>query len=631
MANKLYEETSIQAIANAIRSKNGSNTTYKLADMADAVLEIQTGIEPIEHSWNQIPTLVKNYLDNVTYNPSDYTVSSIADYAPSTADVNNTYPIGVTLETSSGILDREGYEISVSDGNTTIYNDIPNKYTEYVVRNNGTVSQVGTLRPTGFLRQIKCATTNVRDLGGWSCDGGTVKYGKLFRGGEIAEADIELFVNQLGIRHELNLRGLSESHERDEEWWDKSILGDFVGYTCPENYVWHSITDKTTWKEIFRCIFDCVAENKPLFFHCAAGADRTGTVACMIEAILGMSQSDIDKDYELTCFMSGTSSDTQARRRNESDWQGQINAINALIVGSSFRDKAINWLASMGFTADEINAFRKAMIDGTPDTITLSTASYTVTNTLSNVTTDNESTSVAQYQPYEANIKAANGYAIDSIKITMGGTDITSSVFTGAKTNLNRAVTLNLTNCTMDNMNKAVVDGQAYAATITPDTGYTLDGATVSITMGGVDISECYSNGVIAIPSATGDIVVTATMAELPKETLPITWLNGKTCTYSVGSACTVSTSSSYVISEEIPVEYGKTYIYTLKEAGSDSQLKFVGIDDSGVVTEAKNFGLSTVGDFEWTPTVATTTKLRLRSYATQYAVLSQTTELIVE
>ena len=43
MANKLYEESSIQAIANAIRAKNGSTDTYTVAQMADAISAISAG------------------------------------------------------------------------------------------------------------------------------------------------------------------------------------------------------------------------------------------------------------------------------------------------------------------------------------------------------------------------------------------------------------------------------------------------------------------------------------------------------------------------------------------------------------------------------------------------------------
>lgn len=44
MANKLYEETSIQAIANAIRTKNGSTDTYNVSEMAAAIQAISTGM-----------------------------------------------------------------------------------------------------------------------------------------------------------------------------------------------------------------------------------------------------------------------------------------------------------------------------------------------------------------------------------------------------------------------------------------------------------------------------------------------------------------------------------------------------------------------------------------------------------
>ena len=41
--NKLYEETDIQNIANAIREKAGTTDTFKVSEMADAVANIQTG------------------------------------------------------------------------------------------------------------------------------------------------------------------------------------------------------------------------------------------------------------------------------------------------------------------------------------------------------------------------------------------------------------------------------------------------------------------------------------------------------------------------------------------------------------------------------------------------------------
>lgn len=46
MANKFYEENDISAIASAIRTKLGVQTTYKVSEMASAVASIPTGITP---------------------------------------------------------------------------------------------------------------------------------------------------------------------------------------------------------------------------------------------------------------------------------------------------------------------------------------------------------------------------------------------------------------------------------------------------------------------------------------------------------------------------------------------------------------------------------------------------------
>lgn len=43
MSKKLYEESSIQDIANAIRSKNGTTDTYKVSEMASAINDISVG------------------------------------------------------------------------------------------------------------------------------------------------------------------------------------------------------------------------------------------------------------------------------------------------------------------------------------------------------------------------------------------------------------------------------------------------------------------------------------------------------------------------------------------------------------------------------------------------------------
>lgn len=481
MAKKLYEEASVQAIAAAIREKNGTATKYKVADMAAAVRAI-TGAEAV--AWHQCPEVVRNYLANVTYDPSDYSTSQIAKYAPATALAANYRPIGKTL------------------GGKTYYNEVPGIETPFA-----SGEKAGTLKPMDPLRWIQTRTWNVRDLGGWACDGGTVKYGKLFRGGYVTSADRAVLVEQLGIQHELDLRGANEGG------LTVSPLGDDVRYTCAAAYAWYSLTPEDAWRINLRCVFDAVTHGQPVYFHCAAGADRTATLACILEGLLGMSQSDIDKDYELTTFYSGSDTDANARRRNESEWKGLISAIDSK-SGSTFRDKCVTFAAELGFTAAEINAYRKAMIDGTPSTVTPSISTFTVTNAIEGAASDNAATEATQYQPYEAEISAHNGKTISSVSVKMGGVDITAEVWRGDETELYHKVTFNLGNCFTDSTQLRVIDGQSFGANISPDADYTLDGATASITMGGKDVSIYYSGGKIAIPRVTGNLVITISAVE---------------------------------------------------------------------------------------------------------------------
>ena len=478
---KLYEEAAVQDIAAAIREKTGGAETYKIAQMGAAVRGI-TGAEAV--AWHQCPEAVRNYLSSVTYDPGDYSTSQIANYAPAAALTANYRPIGKTL------------------GGKTYYNEVPGIETPFA-----SGGKAGTLKPVDPLRWIQTRTWNVRDLGGWACDGGTVKYGKLFRGGYVTSADRAVLVEQLGIQHELDLRGANEGG------LTASPLGGDVRYTCAAAYAWYSLTPADAWKANLRCVFDAVTHNEPVYFHCAAGADRTGTLACVLEGLLGMSQSDIDKDYELTTFYSGSDTDANARRRNEAEWSGLISALNGK-SGSTFRDKCVTFAAELGFTADEINAFRTAMIDGTPETVTPDIATFAVTNTLSGAATDNAAVEATQYQPYTAQITAGDGKAIGSVRVTMCGADITADVWRGEETNLYRSVTLKLSGCACDNTLRRVIDGQSYGATLTPDADYTLDGAAVRITMGGNDVSNYYSGGKIAIARVTGDIQITVSAVE---------------------------------------------------------------------------------------------------------------------
>lgn len=502
---KLYEETAVQDIANAIREKNGTATKYKVAEMGAAVRAL-SGSEAVE--WHQCPKAVRNYLANVTYAPSDYSTSQIANYAPADAVISNYKPIG---QAAGGVMH---------------YNEVPNVLTPFA-----SGGKAGTLKPLDALRWIRtrdgsAEAWNVRDLGGWACDGGTVKYGLLIRGGRISAADRAVLVGQFGVQHEIDLRGKEGRDPSDGDVATESPLGSDVWFTIADKAASYALTPVATWQLYLRCVIDAVTHREPVYFHCTAGADRTGTLACVLEGLLGMSQSDIDKDYELTTFYSGSGTDALARRRNEPEWKRLINAINA-VSGNTFRDKCVHFaVGTCGMSMADINAYRAVMTAGTPETLHWY---QTIAKSLTGCTLSN-TTSQADYgEAYTATITADSGKVLASVVVKMGGVDITATAYSAGSGAINIAkvtgavtitavasvpsvtynITRNLTNCASSNVANTVADGAAYSTTLSPTGTYKKLG-TIIVTMGGTDISaSAVSGNTITIAKVTGNIVIT--------------------------------------------------------------------------------------------------------------------------
>lgn len=581
MADKLYSEAAVRDIADAIREKNGGTTKYTVGQMGEAVRAISTGLKTEVYTYNQCRPEVESYLKNVTYDPADYTVSSIADYVQ-TVSANRPVGVSITMQSAGTLTIVDGYtgnSVSqpVSAGAITVYNCTPGATSKFVLADSGgNIVQQGLIKPTGTCRMINMLNVdNVRDLGGWSCDGGTVKYGKLFRGGEmygyLTDDGRRQAIDMLGILKEIDLRFASDLNGRTES-----------GFGGPVEMLWVDMTwndlsyqkESGNIKAIFDPLFDYVIADQPTYFHCSAGADRTGVVALVCEAVLGMSQSDIDKDYELTNFFSGVSTDALARRRNEQVWTREINYINTY-AGATFRDRVVSLLLSCGITIDKINAFRAAMIDGTPAALSAEIATYSVEKTLTDVTVSNGAASVQQYQPFVASIAPANGKLIESIKVTMGGKDVTAAVLRGNTDVLRRAVRAALTKCTSSNKRVYAIDGQSYVTAITADVGHEV--SSVKIMMGGVDVSAYYKDGIIAIPAVTGDIVITAkAVTQAPKYTnVVLAAVNNKGASmpyqdnYNLSSSGAPQSDNGHVTTGFIPLAGNVTnHVYRIAGSG---------------------------------------------------------------
>jgi hypothetical protein len=396
-------------------------------------------------------TAIATYLtESAVYSPNDYDVTKVPTSLSGTPyDTPNTTTIDLPTGSSKVILydtvAKTEQAISVSGSTYTITNLIPNRVYAYTVRNSsGTMLSYGTVKATGQIRMIDGGgnTFNIRDLGGWTCDGGKTKYGLIYRGAELNgdvslnSSQVDFFKNVLGIRDEIDLRNPAGTGV------GSGALGLGVDYVnIYLNYSPYALQDlyRQERVDIIKRIAKNIKEKKVTYIHCSAGADRTAIICTFIEAICGVSQNDIDRDYELTAFAYDTNNNRLSTRTRSNTW---LNGHRAMIngdgtetysypyinnmEGSSFQDKIVRFLLRSGVTIDELNDIRFGLIDGNPSKLTNPYGTVTVTSTLSNVVIDNLATTITKYQPYEATLTVEDLHKITSLSITMGGVDASS-------------------------------------------------------------------------------------------------------------------------------------------------------------------------------------------------------------
>lgn len=463
MAKKLYEEASVQDIAVAIREKTGGTETYKVAQMGNAVRGIAGSPivdDKLENTvqYRQMNATAAEFIANVDYteNANDYSVTKVTPYYSAATAYSKEEPDGlkvkVPADTTIAVAQGNKSRSDAVSGAGVIYNMEPLKAGTFAFG-----GKTYKIVPEGGVRMIYTPSVwNVRDLGGWACTGGRVKYGKIFRGGNfgsISAADKATIVDWLGVATDIDLRNNSETGSITT-----SPLGGSVEYYHQSldfyaNAVSTSAASART-VAVLKKVMACVATNKPCYFHCMSGSDRTGTIAYLLLSLLGVSQSDKDKDYELTAF----SDEADGKRfrnsnynvTNGNGWYPLIKYFRDTYTGENDNEKVVAWAVANGITAAEINAFRAAMISGDAGEVVVPPQEYTVANTL--------------------------------------------------------------TGCTSSNAATTVTGGDTYYAAITANNGYVLNGATVVVKMGGTVVTELYyADGVINIPDVSGNIEITIT------------------------------------------------------------------------------------------------------------------------
>ena len=252
---------------------------------------------------------------------------------------------------------------------------------DYKWRVKGTVGDA-KLRAEGTFRTEDLAPRlihlsrihNMRDLGGRVGLGGRrVRQGLVYRsaglndnahkskskGGmvpgkeRLTDASRAYAKGTLGIRTDLDLRsdrecfGMTGSPLGPEVKWIKISSSAYSGMAKDPG--------KSAFAQVFRVFLD--EKNYPIDFHCIAGADRTGSLAFILNGLLGVDEEELWRDWEVTAFQK-EKLDFGHRTR----FSKLVKVFDAF-PGANIHEKIVAYVKSAGFTDADIEKFRAIMLE----------------------------------------------------------------------------------------------------------------------------------------------------------------------------------------------------------------------------------------------------------------------------
>ena len=368
--------------------------TWKTATISDKELEASyfTNFEYVDAQNLDFVANIENfrarqYLENTKY-PEPETPSVIGNYfkpAPPRLDIPHNIGVPVPADKVKDAVVKFGFKSDFSDAQSRMVLDgsdmaympnlIPGNTYYFKVEAGEEVLTQGKFQVEGPVRMIYAPSiNNIRDIGGWTVqDGRTVRYGLIYRGGEAnglhpSVAEDRQTLIDLGVGAEIDLRK-DNDYDSGKGQVGKCAFGfpkaDYFfkegGYDCKLEHLTNAAS-KNRYKQWFPFIVDHIKEGQAVYYHGVWGADCTGLVSVLLEGLLGLSQEQMNLEYELTSL-----SFAGLRPKSgyaDGDHQKLIEKIKTY-EGETLRDKFDTyWTKEVGVSQELIDEFRSIMLDG---------------------------------------------------------------------------------------------------------------------------------------------------------------------------------------------------------------------------------------------------------------------------
>lgn len=364
-------------------AKNGTSFNSESASSSSSVEPKEYFINPVSPADEDTVSLAN---DEITEFVNNYTFTSSSDYVKDYDhyEAQNSLTLSWTCQEAANyyvvdfsddkdLANANHYLTNITsveiDGvfpGKTYYWRVNAYFTTKIVRSYIFTTNTLSMPTTIYLKSVG----NLRDLGGIVTDDNKrIKNGLVYRGANadgVTAADKQYLVEELGIKTELDLRNKNEG-SRNVLGVENCVSIDDNGgfyYNQYPNGVSYEAGQQVLVKELR---YFANKDNYPIYFHCAIGRDRTGSLALVLLSLLGVSKTNMCIDYELSMFALASTGDVRGGLTTVQDLLNNLFVIYNYIYGgysgASMKEKTENFLLDIGLEQSEIDSIRNNMLE----------------------------------------------------------------------------------------------------------------------------------------------------------------------------------------------------------------------------------------------------------------------------
>lgn len=176
----------------------------------------------------------------------------------------------------------------------------------------------------------------------------------------LTEDSRRFLLQDIGIKTDIDLRNEYECFGMNGSPLGPTVRWEHHSLIAAYSLIQHPASRKTL-TEVFRIFLE--EKNYPIVFHCIGGADRTGCVAFALNALLGVPEEELYKDYEVTAM---GNSFRKGGLADQKHWRGFNHMVEGFrsYPGETLRQKVENGFRSLGFSEADFLKFREIMLEG---------------------------------------------------------------------------------------------------------------------------------------------------------------------------------------------------------------------------------------------------------------------------